>query len=198
MCIAGVAVLGDIFLQSCQNLHLRALTDSCTHFGIAVFSWMSVELNCRQQNVCTKKCLFESIFCGFLSSAVDLDHFICAASFKLKAAVSLSSRPFLHCTTIPIIVLLVLHMSSRIFFKSERLKTLLRDLGWIQAIALVSHHLRDGHRRGIWICPFGSIKYPYVVYIPFTLLVCFTVAKARQILDRNLNKTLKIPSCFDA
>nr|CAD7392037.1 unnamed protein product [Timema cristinae] len=43
--------------------------------------------------------------------------------------------------------------------------TLVR-IAWLVLAALLSHHIRDGTRRGLWMWPFGSTPtIPYSLYV---------------------------------
>ncbi|CAB1319139.1 unnamed protein product, partial [Coregonus sp. 'balchen'] len=53
-----------------------------------------------------------------------------------------------------------------------RLKDSWCSLPWLLFISLASHHIRDGVRRGLWVCPFGNtapISYWLYVIITATL-----------------------------
>ena len=42
----------------------------------------------------------------------------------------------------------------------------LQSLPYLFAVAIISHHLRDGHRRGLWFWPIGSTPaIPYWLYV---------------------------------
>jgi hypothetical protein len=59
-------------------------------------------------------------------------------------AVSLSQRPFLHCSSLPLALLLLLLLVGRMVAGN-----LLR-FGLLLFSSLFSHHLRDATRRGLW------------------------------------------------
>merc|ERR1712013_119395 len=89
-----------------------------------------------------------------------------AGSLNLKPlftqdAVSLPSRPLLHCSTpllLPLLLLLLLHQSPHLRF-------LLLFL-----TCVTSHHLRDSLRRGLWFCPLGETP-PLPLPLYFSLLL---------------------------
>jgi hypothetical protein len=63
--------------------------------------------------------------------------------FTEQDAVSLSQRPFLHCSSLPLVLLLLL-LAGRVVTGN-----LLR-FGLLLFSSLFSHHLRDATRRGLW------------------------------------------------
>ncbi|XP_053388142.1 transmembrane protein 267-like [Mercenaria mercenaria] len=143
-----VCYLGDTLLQHpvVKQQFVVALTDSLTHGIVGGISWAIVcDLKFKKQ-----ECL-ECILCLVLAMLVDTDHFLSARSFSLKAALSLPARPPFHATTLVILVDITLVIVAAIL-KSQNL-----ILGaMIFTTAWVSHHVRDGHRRGLWFYPFGE------------------------------------------
>ncbi|KAL5020477.1 hypothetical protein ScPMuIL_003369 [Solemya velum] len=83
--------------------------------------------------------------------AIDLDHFVAAKSLRLKDALSLTARPPLHSTTFVLATALSVWLLSYVFYDKP-----LKKLSLILAVAWLSHHARDGTRRGLWFQPFGS------------------------------------------
>ncbi|XP_012368439.2 transmembrane protein 267 [Octodon degus] len=135
---------------------LRALSDSAVHGVIGMWSWAGVA------GVRKKADLAEAILAGCLASVIDVDHFFLARSLSLKAALTLPRRPFLHCSTVIPIVALALK------FLVHLLK--LRDswcrLPWMVFVSWTSHHIRDGIRHGLWLCPFGKTSpVPFWLYV---------------------------------
>lgn len=85
-------------------------------------------------------------------------------------ATHLNRRPFLHCSNIPFIVLIV-------FILCANLRTFRLNI-WLAMVltALTSHHIRDATRRGFWIRPYGDTPpLPYVVYVALTVALPFAV-----------------------
>uniref|UniRef100_A0A4W3HLC8 Transmembrane protein 267 n=1 Tax=Callorhinchus milii TaxID=7868 RepID=A0A4W3HLC8_CALMI len=142
-----------------NNYWLRALSDNAVHGAVGLWSWaIVVGLKKRSD-------LYEVVLAGLLSSAVDADHFLAAGSLSLKAALLLPQRPPLHCST----VIPVVAFSMRLFMWLFRLKDSWCFLPWMVTISWVSHHIRDGARRGLWFCPFGNTApVPYWLYIAIT------------------------------
>ncbi|CAG2053525.1 unnamed protein product, partial [Timema podura] len=157
------AVTGDKILSLDRlNSLQRAFVDSCTHGLIGLLTWLVVALPSKHPLISK---IYEVFLCGFLSSLIDFDHFIAAKSFHLKDAVGLNSRPFLHCTSVPLTICVVVIVLSHVLGWS----TLVR-IPWLVLAALLSHHIRDGTRRGLWMWPFGSTPaIPYSLYVGATM-----------------------------
>ncbi|XP_076816395.1 transmembrane protein 267-like [Clavelina lepadiformis] len=147
----------------------RALLDTSIHCVIGAWCWYTVVDGAG---------VFQILICGFLSSFIDIDHFIAAGSFSLKAAVSLPNRPIFHAVLAIPVAALVLKLVSKLFLACVNqlslpkdfscLKSLLPTLPWLLVIAWSSHQLRDSIRRGLWFWPFGTLPpTPFVVYVVF-------------------------------
>jgi len=119
-------------------------------------------------NPTVKQLTSEVVLAATLSSLVDLDHFIAAKSFSLKAATSLQSRPFLHDSLVPILVLLT-SLLLGLLDKSG----LITRLGILTFSSLLSHHFRDAWRRGLWFRGIGVLELNYWTYIFLTFLFPF-------------------------
>lgn len=179
-------VMGDNFVFFARGTKLaEALADNATHGLVGALSALIIVLEFSDRLTLTEQKMLIGV--GFLvASGIDVDHFIAARSMRLKVykiyfqiffkgscinvyllkqdATNLSSRPFLHCSNIPFVILLV--FLCCITFKSFRLNL------WIIVIltAFVTHHIRDATRRGLWIQPYGHTPpIPYAVYIVLTM-----------------------------
>ncbi|XP_043283505.1 transmembrane protein 267 [Venturia canescens] len=157
-----VSCTGDRLVDNSKNNVIRASFDNLTHAIIGGLSWILVL-------ILSKKSVFPNIYsviyCTAISSLIDLDHFIAAASLKLRDATHLDRRPFLHNTTIPLVLWIVLMLSSRSFNSPG-----LNNFAWIVLTSFLSHHIRDGSRRGLWFAPFGSTPpIPYYLYVAFSM-----------------------------
>ncbi|XP_078531164.1 transmembrane protein 267 [Lissotriton helveticus] len=154
--------LSDQFLRFSliqRNDWLRALTDNTVHGLVGMWSW-AIVIGFRK-----KSDFYEVLLAGFLASVIDVDHFFLAGSFSLKAALNLPRRPPLHCSTLIPAVALALKFIMHIF----RLKDSWCFLPWMLFISWTSHHVRDGIRHGLWICPFGkTAPLPYWLYVAIT------------------------------
>nr|XP_033787666.1 transmembrane protein 267 [Geotrypetes seraphini]XP_033787675.1 transmembrane protein 267 [Geotrypetes seraphini]XP_033787684.1 transmembrane protein 267 [Geotrypetes seraphini]XP_033787692.1 transmembrane protein 267 [Geotrypetes seraphini]XP_033787701.1 transmembrane protein 267 [Geotrypetes seraphini]XP_033787712.1 transmembrane protein 267 [Geotrypetes seraphini]XP_033787721.1 transmembrane protein 267 [Geotrypetes seraphini] len=155
-------VLVDRFLQLSfiqQSDWLRALSDNVVHGVVGMWSW-AIVIGLRK-----KSNLWEVMVAGFFASVIDVDHFYLAGSLSLKTALHLPQRPPFHCTTLIPVVTLILKCVMQIF----RLKDSWCFLPWMIFISWTSHHVRDGIRHGLWICPFGhTAPLPYWLYIAIT------------------------------
>ncbi|KAH0554473.1 transmembrane protein 267 [Cotesia glomerata] len=166
-----VSIIGDKLVSYNNNNHfLKAVIDNATHGIVAGLSWTLIVL---LQNEPIAKNLPSILFCIFLSSLIDVDHFVEAKSFNIKDATNLDHRPFFHCTTLPIIIWAVLLVVSKL--ASENLYNL-NYCAWILLTSFLSHHIRDATRRGLWVPPFGSTgKIPYYFYVLLTMLFPYFV-----------------------
>lgn len=80
-------------------------------------------------------------------------------------------RPVLHCTTLPVVVLLTCLTVGCIIDSPRVLR-----FGWLAWVALFSHHIRDSSRRGLWLWPLGSSPpLPYYIYLCVTLALPYLV-----------------------
>uniref|UniRef100_A0A8C5SLP8 Transmembrane protein 267 n=1 Tax=Laticauda laticaudata TaxID=8630 RepID=A0A8C5SLP8_LATLA len=124
-CYLADRLLQYSFIQ--QTYWLRALSDNMVHGIIGLWSW-AIVIGLKKKSDFT-----EVILAGFLSSVIDMDHFILAGSLSLKLKDSWCFLP------------------------------------WMMFISWTSHHVRDGIRHGLWICPFGkTVPLPYWLYVAIT------------------------------
>ena len=138
----------------------RAIGDSLTHGLIALFSWLIIE-----------KSLLHAIICMVFAMLVDGDRFIEVGSLDLEKVLNLDHRPFLHNSTIPVILYFV-SIIVCYFWKNQNAKV----ISSLIFIAFMTHHLRDGSRRGLWFYPWiNSLPVPYPVYIISTVLLSLLV-----------------------
>lgn len=83
----------------------------------------------------------------------------------------MQKRPFLHCTTIPIVLWVIFILLSHAFHSPA-----LEHVSWVILAAFLSHHIRDGTRRGLWFCPFGSTRpIPYYLYVSLCMLLPYVL-----------------------
>ncbi|KAH0946600.1 hypothetical protein HN011_010463 [Eciton burchellii] len=156
--IGACSILGDFDLKYGKNELERAVFDNVTHATIGGLTWMLIVILSRKSLMRNLDSIFS---CFLLASFIDLDHFIAARSWHIHDATHLQKRPFLHCTTIPI-VLWILFILLSIAFHSP----VLEHTSWLILAAFLSHHIRDGTRRGLWFCPLGSTRpIPYYLYV---------------------------------
>ncbi|XP_071438645.1 transmembrane protein 267 isoform X2 [Hetaerina americana] len=151
----------------------RAICDNLTHGLIGFFSWYIVTSEYNLKNR-----IIESLFCAFFASAIDADHFISARSLYVKDAVRLSSRPFMHCTTLVIIITLLVRVVVKVLQFTHKLHAIWKRIDWLFLLATISHHIRDGSRRGLWLWPlpfwssgnvYSTPPLPKVIYLILTM-----------------------------
>lgn len=160
--IGIISILGDTCLKYTQTSVLRALSDNLTHAIVGGLTWTLILVLSKESLV---QNLYSILFSFALSSFIDVDHFLSARSWKLSDATSLSRRPFLHCTTVPIFLWFILILTSTTFNLPS-----LNHYSWIISASFLSHHIRDATRRGLWFCPLGSTQpIPYYAYIVISM-----------------------------
>jgi len=94
----------------------------------------------------------------------------------LQDARQLSSRPPLHCTSIILAVFGLMLLLAHVFQWPS-----FHHFTWILVAAVVSHHLRDATRRGLWLYPFGSSPpIPYAGYLVGCMLLPHVVPSLMQ------------------
>lgn len=168
--LALVIVVIDVLVKDVpsqvRNRCLRAFIDNSGHFVTALISWFMVR-SVHGFILKDKLVILESLACALISSATDLDHFIQSQSLSLENATSLTSRPFMHCSSLTMAVFIVMLLCS-----------LVCGLWWLHSFSFIAltawstHHLRDGLRRGLWFYPLGSTApLDYRVYICIILLL---------------------------
>ncbi|XP_023710471.1 transmembrane protein 267 isoform X2 [Cryptotermes secundus] len=166
VCLGLVALLGDhVVTHYTQYEDVQAVADNLTHGAIGLLTWHIVRIHLAGLSLTTQ--LSEILLCGLLASAIDLDHFAAARSFRIQDARQLPSRPPLHCTSVMLAVCGILLLLSFTFRW-----VLLHCFSWILIAAVLSHHLRDATRRGLWMYPFGSSPpIPYAGYMVGCMLL---------------------------
>ena len=154
----------DYFLDgvpfTMANPEKRAVTDNLGHGLTGYLSWLMVR--CYNGALLSERLvLLEAFICLFVSCFIDVDHFIQANSVSIMDATSLTTRPFLHCSTLLLFITMLIFVASLYF-----------SIWWMHTLAFICltgwscHHLRDGLRRGLWFCPFGSTgPIPYEIYV---------------------------------
>ncbi|KAK2584868.1 hypothetical protein KPH14_002466 [Odynerus spinipes] len=137
--IGITSFLGDTCLKYTQTAVTRAFLDNVTHAIVSALTWILILILSKKSLVQN----LDGIFFSFaLSSFIDVDHFLSARSWKLSDATNLTKRPFLHCTTVPILLWLILILISKALNYPS-----LNQCSWIVSASFLSHHIRDGTRR---------------------------------------------------
>jgi len=102
-----------------------------------------------------------------LTLIIDFRDFI---EIFFKAATQLPARPFLHNSSIPAVLLIILIVTHNL--SNNQSATL-----WLVTLitAFTTHHLRDANRRGLTFLPFGGNTRPIpdAGYIALILLTPF-------------------------
>lgn len=144
---------------------LRAASDNATHGLVAAFCWIMVS-----GRPISAESLRDTLLCALVACALDIDHFIAAASFQIRDATSLVSRPYLHCTSVVMFCIFLVMAASRLGGHRQ-----IQKLTVIASVAVTSHHLRDSLRRGLWLWPLGSTS-PVKLQYYYAGLVCIVIA----------------------
>jgi len=141
------------------NSLLRAVIDNGTHLLVGSLSWL-LTLKLHPSNTSVTQLLSETLGAGLVSSLIDLDHFMAAGSFNLKAATSLTQRPFFHNSLVFVVLLLM----AFLFSLTEKYAYISRIcvLGFS---SIFSHHCRDAWRRGFWFSGVGVFGVSYNAYL---------------------------------
>ncbi|XP_018330485.1 transmembrane protein 267 [Agrilus planipennis] len=163
------AVAGDYMVIHLNSKGYQAISDNVTHAVIGGLSWFIVCFNCKRY---THRTLLEIFSCTFFASIIDIDHFVAARSLRLKDATNLYSRPILHCSTVPLVLIVTLTVLA---FLTQSKCIMVCSL--IMLTAFGSHHTRDATRRGYWFYPYGSTPpIPYRYYILITIAIPFCIS----------------------
>jgi hypothetical protein len=135
-----------------------------------------------------KLILIESALCYFLSSFVDIDHFIIARSFRIEDIFAPHPRGFFHCTSLTLTAFAMLLISG-LYLHAWWLHT----LAFIYLTATFTHQLRDGLRHGLWFFPFGSTRpVPYPVYLLilfiWPMICCYLIDLSGQLVIKRTSR----------
>lgn len=186
--IGVCCVIGDQGLKHGKTALMRAFFDNFTHATVGGLTWTLILILCRKSLVPNFSGIIQ---CFLLSSFIDFDHFLTARSWKLDDATQLQKRPFLHCTTLPVVLCLILLLSAYAFNNPK-----LGYCSWIISASFLSHHIRDATRRGLWFCPLGSTSpLPYYLYLslsmmlPYVLYWLMTLTTGMPRSDSNITVT---------
>lgn len=115
-----------------------------------------------------------------IGTLVDVDHFLAASQFSYDGATHLSSRPFGHTLSFP----LILALSMFIVFKKGRVSLLV-------FAAITTHLLRDAVKHGVWVWPIGTTS-PITVPVFCSLVIGLSVVDGlilRVILGTHYNRS---------
>ncbi|XP_061428465.1 transmembrane protein 267 [Lethenteron reissneri] len=172
---------------------MKAGIDSAVHGAVAMWSWAivcggggggGVGGGGGGGGVGGGTVAAQVLLAGFLACCLDLDHFVMAKSLRISDLHRLRGRPPLHNTTLVLALALSLEL------------VLVRPLGllggpWerlpaLAALAWLSHHVRDGARRGLWLWPLGSTPpLPRWAYLALTAALPHATALALAACGRS-------------
>ena len=96
-----------------------------------------------------------------------------AGSLKIEDAINLSGRPFLHNSTLPLSVYIIV-----MFFNCSVMENqvFIKTYSTLVFVAFFSHHLRDASRRGLWFSPWiQSLPISYPMYIFMIVFLCLII-----------------------
>jgi hypothetical protein len=83
VCVGLVALLGDhVVVHEIVFEDVRAVADNLTHGTIGLLTWHIVSTHLADLSFTARLC--EVLLCGLLASAIDLDHFAAARSFRIQ------------------------------------------------------------------------------------------------------------------
>lgn len=180
-------------LNSSHGALLRAITDNLVHGSLAVIIWLlgyMSHVECCHNDAKSRDnvgnglakhtvVILQSIACGIVCCAVDLDHFIAAGSLNLQDALHAPHRGVLHSSVLPIALLMCY------YYKPRSSLVLL-------SVAISSHQLRDGIRRGLSFSPlYTSPPLPYQLYL---FLMCAVMLSFRHFLPTSTRTIDKHPA----
>ena len=110
----------------------------------------------------------------------------CTFEIIFQDAVSLPKRPPLHSTSILVPILPVTIIITLYY-------PLLWTLPFLTTVSIMSHHVRDGHRRGIWFWPVGSTPaIPYWLYLAIIVLLPSTVSLIVKVTSSKTNSITNV------
>eukprot|EP01031_Cornospumella_fuschlensis_P038235 gene38235-46462_t len=151
------------------------LSDEVCHALTGMFLWSAIIVDSMDTHACSletlrKACVRqfagnskEILLAGFASCALDVDHFIAAGSASLSDATSLPHRPFGHALAFVPCVSILYYVLT----KNSRIAKLL-------FVSLLSHHLRDAMKRGLWLWPMEYSTPPIPIYYIFPMFLVLT------------------------
>ncbi|VDO10660.1 unnamed protein product [Rodentolepis nana] len=144
-------------LESHEHLKwMVLLIETVAHAFTGASFWLVASLEVPEPKS-YRLMIISTCLASLAAITVDIDHFIAAGSFSIKAARSLPGRPFLHWTGGPVLLLVLLligdyigrHFCSPLSYPPRPVLV----AGWVIIFAWVSHQMRDALRRGLWLWP---------------------------------------------
>lgn len=107
-----------------------------------------------------------------LSCIIDVDHVFKDLIQTIQGGARAPwERGVLHLSLPPLVIVLLLYATAMIFKQLWCLKC-----GTLIIACVLSHHIRDGIRRGLWFQPIGTTPVlPYWLYVVVTILLPFAM-----------------------
>ncbi|XP_058463730.1 transmembrane protein 267 [Malaya genurostris] len=180
-----VCIAGDKLSVAIQKPHiLKAVIDNVTHAWIGLMVTEIVVRNFQDQIGRNEKYALIATGC-VISSLIDLDHFIEAKSLSLHDATNLTERPFLHNSSI--FLILLISMIGAIASKVQYSMSLWLTVNFI---AFFTHQLRDAIRRGFWFrAPYLNYSTAPVIYWVYLALTQLCPHATIQLLSMQKGRT---------
>ncbi|XP_037801552.1 transmembrane protein 267-like isoform X2 [Penaeus monodon] len=187
-------VLVGEFVKTLPAKSLLRASDTAVHGFIGAFSWQlmcllcpALEFNLTYQvsRLISGRSLLDgkntaslvnsllNISLAFaLSCIIDVDHVFKDLIQSIQGGPRAPwERGVLHLSLPPLVTVLLLYATAMIFKQLWCLKC-----GTIIIACVLSHHIRDGIRRGLWFQPIGTTPVlPYWLYVVITLILPFAV-----------------------
>uniref|UniRef100_A0A336M3A8 Transmembrane protein 267 n=1 Tax=Culicoides sonorensis TaxID=179676 RepID=A0A336M3A8_CULSO len=184
LALGAICVVGDkIVAVNNDRLILKAVSDNITHGFISSISFLIVLIQNRI-HVSTIEQYFLVAMSFIISCLIDVDHFVMAKSWRLSNAIKLTSRPFMHCSTIPCVILVSAFTLTKLGVIN------FRSFLWSLMIfnAFSSHHIRDSTRRGLWFLGYGHTRpLPNLAYIFGTMTIPWILSRLMEYMAVTLH-----------
>ncbi|CAH8571531.1 unnamed protein product [Heterobilharzia americana] len=164
--------------------HIHLFLETITHgltgciFWICCLQSISNRLNlftyCQRITMILESCLWAA----FTAILPDIDHFIAARSTSIELARQLPGRPFLHWAGIYLFIYIILIVYSPFLSYCSNWIMLQKCFTtfWLVFISFISHIIRDGNRRGLWLWPppqlstwMSTMNFVYSIRMPDNL-----------------------------
>lgn len=176
----------------------QILFDNICHGCLSVNAWLSfivlsspLEPTLTESNKEFMKALhFTTVTAYIMGAVIDADHFVAARSLSLSSATNLSARPFGHCFLFGAFGTIVLIVLSQPFPFIRTYK-----LVYQFSIAFISHMLRDGTRRGLWLVPgYSTPPLSYGLHLAIMALFPALISKIYASVERSKAPSTPLPS----
>ncbi len=170
-----------------------AMADNLAHMAIGAITWAAVLVN--EADIARRDLILSHLFraspalevllCAAVASLVDADHFLAARSLRLEDATSLERRPFLHNSAVPMAILATC-AAARQFLGAP---AAVERLGALVLAGMLSHHVRDAWRRGLWVSPLPRDALPVSYRGYLLLLAALPILTGAYLVARDLGNS---------